>query len=103
MKGRLIVAFLFALFIYLGTQQLSEAQPPAIPPQLAVIQDEHDCTLPSRLPTAPKTVLQTARLMPVFCAQRASVPVCSSNGTPLLSQSYYRSAYQAFHFSDSAG
>ena len=103
MKSRLIVALLFAALMYVGIQQLGEASPPAIPPQLAVMQAEEVCSLPPALQTAPEATLHTARLLPVLCALQLPAPVCSSNGTPLLSQSYYRAAYQAFHFSDSAG
>jgi len=104
MKGRLLTAFLFAFFLFLGIRQFGVTEPPAVPPTLSVATQQRECALPAvKTKIAEDTVAAPARTDLQEHISCAPVLICSHNGTPLLSQSYYRTAYQAFHFSDSAG
>ena len=103
MKWRVLAAFLFAWLVFAGIESLSVIEQPAIPPQLSV-QEAPECALLPAVQRADEVHLaESAHPAPVQLASVPSLPLCSSNGTPLLSISYYRAAYQAFHFSDSAG
>ena len=103
MKWRILAAILFAWLIFAGMQSLSVAEQPGIPPQLSALCAE-ECTLPPATQQMKTDALRESSQPAVVSTAPAPQPLlCSSNGTPLLSQSYVRTAYQAFHFSDCAG
>ena len=101
MKWRVLAAILFAWLIFAGMQSLSDAKQPSIPPQLSAL-SAPECTLPPTVQSA-RGELPVAPYPPASNAPAPHPLLCSSNGTPLLSQRYVRTAYHAFHFSDCAG
>ena len=103
MKGRLLLALLFALLLFLGMQALGEAQPPAVSPQLSLRVLQETGALPPPVRKAAPAALSKEKVLPQTNALPQPALVFTASGIPLLSLQYYRAAYQAFHFSDSAG
>ena len=99
MKGRILSTIVFACLIYFGMGQLNALEPPPPAAQL-LMPVQAECALPASM--QPLHALPVPAPLPhsIHAPQPQASASCSA---PVLLTCYYRTAYQAFHFSDCAG
>lgn len=102
--GKLLFALSFCLFLHLmliSFANLQQGAPAPLPQRI-----QRQCALPAESEAPPDNTCGDPVRLPgriVAAAAPPAQPVAASSGIPLNAPSYFRAAYQAFHFSDRAG